>query len=209
MIKPRIPKSEQALQLVRSDFLNNIEKTTLSDLSLEELADRYVEIENQSHLMKGLILLEARGRFPSDKEFGQWVQATLTLCQTEMKTRNRLMHYAKFFKDRDQTGISLTACYAIAAPANESVAEAVYEIVQGQNLPVEEVKQIIRKTKGTPELRTPPKDITIHQIKNRVINLVNQLEEEDAIEVLETCLRMVKHETVEVTAKTDTGRKRF
>lgn len=171
------------------DFMQSSSKTTLKDLSLEELANRYADIDTQSHMMKGLILLEARSRFPSDKEFGQWISSTVTLCDSRMN-HNRLMHYAKFFKDRDTTGISLTACYAIAAPTNEDIAETVYSIVQGQDLPVEEVKQIIRKTKGIPELRTKPEAITKHQVKTKIANLVNQLDEADAIEVLQECLNL-------------------
>jgi hypothetical protein len=173
------------------DFVQSSQKTTLADLSLEELADRYSQVDIQSHMMKGLILLEARNRFASDKEFGQWVEATVTLCDSRMN-RSRLMHYAKFFKDRDATGISLTAGYLIASPANEDIAEVVYSIVQGQDLPVEEVKQIILKTKGIPELKTTQKSINKNQAEKKVINIVHQFEKAEAIEILENCLQSVK-----------------
>lgn len=189
-------------------FIQAVEKTRLTDLSLDELANRYLQIDTQSHMMKGLILLEARSRFPSNNDFGDWVKNVFTLCEDAAPVRNRLMRYADFFKDRDQSGISLTACYAISSQ-DKPIAEEVYAVVKGKDLPVDEVKQIIRKTKGIPELKTPPAAITKHQVANKIINLVNQLDEADAIEVLERCLRMVRHEDVEVGAKTVTGKKRF
>ena len=209
-LRAREPRVFKEAKLVSGivDFVQASQKTTLADLSLDELANRYIQVDTQSHMMKGLILLEARDRFPSDKEFGQWIETTLSICEG-MQVRNRLMHYAKFFKDRDTTGIGLSACYAIAAPVNEDVAETVYALVQGENLPFEEVKQIIRKTKGIPELRTKPEAINKHQAGNKILNIVNQFEQGEAIEILETCLRMVRHESVEVNIKTDTGKKRF
>jgi ribosomal protein S7 len=92
------------------------------------------------------------------------------------------MRYAKFFKDRDQTGISLTACYEISS-VDDELAEVIYQEVHGKNLPVSEVKRIIGK------LTTRSKTVSKEQIMQKVINLVHQLEDADAIEILEKCLK--------------------
>lgn len=63
MIKQRVPKTEKDLRIVEGEFIKSVDKTSLSDLTLDELANRYNEIDYQSHIVKGLILLEARSRF--------------------------------------------------------------------------------------------------------------------------------------------------
>ena len=94
--------------------------------------------------MIGKILLEARSRFQSDKEFGQWV-STHSLCVGSQQSRNRLMHLARFFDDnRDMTGITITSAYEISSPANEDKAAEVYKEVYGKNLPVKKVKELFR-----------------------------------------------------------------
>ena len=57
-----------------SDFINKANPTDLSGLSLNELADRYEQIERQGQLLQGIILLEVRNRFKSDNDFGDWVK---------------------------------------------------------------------------------------------------------------------------------------
>jgi len=145
-------KKDTKLVTTESSFLSKAEDyqvdidPDLKGLSLDDLAVRYEEIDRQSHILKGKILLEARSRFGSDKEFGKWI-STQTLClgSGTQKTRNRLMHLAEFFDDdnRDMEGISITAAYEISSPANKEIAEKIYGEVHKKNLSVKEVKALI------------------------------------------------------------------
>ena len=170
----------------------------LATLSLDDLAQRYVSIDQQSQLYKGLILLEARERFVSDKEFGEWVVTHGLSVGTTQQNRTLFMNLAKFFKNRDMTGISLTVAYEISRPQNSSVAEEIYSYTLLKNLPVSEVKEKIAELKiqagvalisdekkGQPlvladELQTY-KDVILDDIKN--------LSNQDAICVLKICLK--------------------
>lgn len=133
-----------------SDFINKANPTDLSGLSLNELADRYEQIERQGQLLQGIILLEVRNRFKSDNDFGDWVKMNdgLTLCSTTPQHRSRLMNLARFFKDRDMKGISITAAYEISAPTNADIAEDIYSTALFKNLPVAEIKRQIALKKG-------------------------------------------------------------
>jgi hypothetical protein len=186
-------------KVVSGEFIQASEKTKLQDLSLNELADRYVQIDSQAHMMKGLILLEARSRFPSNNEFGNWVKSVVALCDDGHQVRNRLMRYAKFFKDKDTTGISLTSCYAISA-VDDDIAEVIYSKVKGKNLSVEQVKDLIKKAKKgiTPE-REKQKfdtdvlsedDITIYV--NTVLNEFSKLSDKNVILILQKCIKATR-----------------
>ncbi len=129
LVKPKQLKPVATMQNTETFIDAAIEQQSpdLTVLSLNELADRYATIDQQSQLFKGLILLEARERLPSNKEFGQWIKSVQTLCLDNQPTLTRYMNFAKYFKDKDRTGISLTAAYEISAPTNEEVADKIYE----------------------------------------------------------------------------------
>ena len=131
-----------------ANYLDKINRTSLIDLSLDELASQYVQIDEQAHMMKGLILLEARSRFPSNKEFGEWVKSVVSICDNSHQVRNRLMNFARFFKDRDTSGIGLSICYLISEPKNQDIAENIYSEIVGKNLPLKEVHELILEKKG-------------------------------------------------------------
>ena len=148
--RKQLKKRKQEDQLTVQEFLSKAEDyqadiipLDLAGLSLDDLAIQYAEIDQQSNLLKGNILLEARSRFPSDKEFGQWI-STHSLCVGSQQSRNRLMHLADFFSDgRDMEGIAITAAYEISAPVNRDKALTVYNKVRGKNLSVKEVKGLL------------------------------------------------------------------
>ena len=186
-------------KVVSGEFIQASEKTKLQDLSLNELADRYIQIDNQAHMMKGLILLEARSRFPSNNEFGEWVKSVVTLCDDGHQVRNRLMRYAKFFKDKDTTGISLTSCYAISA-VDDEIAEAIYTEVKGKNLSVEQVKDLIKKAKK--EISSEDKiqesdlnklsDDEVKNYTNTVLTEFSELSEKNIILILQNCIKVTR-----------------
>lgn len=119
----------------------------LKNLSKDDLVNRFVSIGRQAQLQQGLILLELRSRFPSDKEFGQWI-STSTFCASSHQQRTRLMNFAKFFGNRDMNGISLSVAYEISAPKNAEVAEELYERVYGQFFTVEQIVEKIENLKN-------------------------------------------------------------
>ena len=169
----------------------------LSVLTLEQLAARYEEIDQQSQLFKGLILLEARSRFPSNNEFGDWVQTVPSLCGDGNQVRNRYMNFANYFKDRDRTGITITACYEISAPINADIADKVYQAALNKNLSVAQIKAEIAKAKGLlpesvnegsgePELM-PLGDIS--RFMEQVLADISELPKAEAIRVLKECMK--------------------
>jgi len=165
--------TEQEFLAKAEDYQQDI-NPNLSILSIEELALQYLEIDRQSHLLKGKILLEARTRFQSDKEFGQWV-STHSLCVGSQQSRNRLMHLASFFDDnRDMTGIAITAAYEISSPANEAKAAEVYKEVYGKNLSVKKVKELLqgdikKEVKGRKKTSLKYKE----NVKNTAIDFID------------------------------------
>lgn len=172
--------TEQEFLAKAEDYQVDI-NPNLSILSIEELAAQYAEVDRQSHLLKGKILIEARNRFQSDKEFGQWV-STHSLCVGSQQSRNRLMHLARFFEDRDMTGITITAAYEISSPGHQSKAVEVYKKVYGKNLPVKkvkellvgsinrevEIKKIINKKKTPKEYESNVKQFAVDLVDNKM-----------------------------------------
>ena len=133
-------------QIQEIDYVEG--RDDLTSLSLDELAFQFESIEQQSQLLQGRILLEARSRLNSDIEFGEWVSKhTGTLCSTTRQQRTRLMNLARYFGNKDIKGISLTVCYEISAPVNEDVADKVYEYALNKNLSVADIKAKIKEEK--------------------------------------------------------------
>jgi hypothetical protein len=146
MIKPRAVLEHANNQ---QQFIERAEANDLTVLTLDQLAERYNQIDQQSQLFKGLILLEARNRFSSDKEFGQWI-STVELFNSSRYSNANYMNLARFFKNKDMTGISITAAYEISAPQNADIANEIYSYALLKNLPVAEVKRQIALKKGVP-----------------------------------------------------------
>ena len=123
LVRPNSLKTRQT-DVSTSDYVEG--RNDLSDLTLEQLVIRYEEIDQQSQLFKGLILLEARSRFPSNNEFGEWVQSVPSLCGDGNQVRNRYMNFARYFKEKEMLGISLTVAYEISSPVNQEIADTIY-----------------------------------------------------------------------------------
>ncbi|MGB4499361.1 MAG: hypothetical protein WBI40_11760 [Methylococcaceae bacterium] len=204
MVSNRIPqrvKDNKDLQTIKESIINEAGQSALSDLSLEQLADRYGQIDQQSQFLKGLILLEARQRFSSNNEFGEWVESVGALCSDTRQARTRFMNFASYFKDKDREGISLTACYEISAPINADVADRVYQAAFNKNLSVAQIKTEIAKAKGLlpesvnegssePELM-PFEDLDT--FKQVVLLDIQELSKHNAISVLRECLKEIQN----------------
>jgi hypothetical protein len=194
MIKQRVPKTEKDLRMVEDEFIQSVDKTSLADLTLDELVNRYNQIDYQSHIMKGLILLEARSRFPSNNEFGDWIQSVQSICLDSQPVRTRLMNFASYFKDKDTTGISLSACYEISAPINADIADKVYQIALNQNLSVAQIKAEIAKAKGLLSESSEPVLMPLGDISSfmeRILAEIGELPKQEALRVLKTCIKEI------------------
>lgn len=202
MVRIREPQrvaEKKDLQALEDKFVNGIEKTVLKDLTLDELAEQFESVDKQAQLFQGLILLEARERFESDKLFGEWC-ATRPLCLGSQTQRTRLMNLARFFGTKEIIGISLTACYEISAPINADIADKVYQEALNKNLSVAQIKAEIAKAKGgllpesikvsgEPELM-PLEDIS--RFMEQVLADISNLPKAEAIRVLDECKKELR-----------------
>ncbi len=191
--RPSLPKATEVEQ-----FINKAVTSDYSALTLDELAYEYESVDQQSQMLKGRILLEARNRFKSDNEFGDWVVA-VGLSDTSRQTRNVYMNFARFFQDRDRTGISLTAAYEISRPQNSDIAEEIYNYSLFKNLSVAEIKKQIQIEKGlTPEVvitKADPELLPLEDFdvfKQVVLADVEGLLGTDAIRVLQDCIKELR-----------------
>ena len=191
--RPSLPKATEVEQ-----FINKAVTSDYSALTLDELAYEYESVDQQSQMLKGRILLEARNRFKSDNEFGDWVVA-VGLSDTSRQTRNVYMNFARFFQDRDRTGISLTAAYEISRPQNSDIAEEIYNYSLFKNLSVAEIKKQIQIEKGlTPEVvitKAEPELLPLEDFdvfKQVVLADVEGLLGTDAIRVLQDCIKELR-----------------
>ena len=204
MVRERESKEERnanQLKKLEKNFTNQVDKFNLKDLSLDELANRYETIDQQSQMLKGLILLEARNRFASNNEFGDWIKSVKTLCLDRQEVRTRYMNFARYFKERELGGISLSAAYQISAPANQAVANEVYEYASGKNLSVAEVRKKIIELKNAQGLPLPPEskagDVLLMSdhlkvFVDKVLNDVDSLTPQESIDVLKACLKQMQ-----------------
>jgi cell division protein ZapA (FtsZ GTPase activity inhibitor) len=136
--------------LQKAEDNNGIEfNLDLTVLTLEELKEQYIEIDRQSHILKGKILLEARKRFKSNQEFGKW--RSLNFSGLPQQTANNLMSLASYFDEENKplAHIPVSAGYLISAKINEPIAELVYQmVIERENPTVQEVRNIINELKN-------------------------------------------------------------
>jgi hypothetical protein len=212
-------------QIQEIDYVEG--RDDLTSLSLDELAFQFESIEQQSQLLQGRILLEARSRLNSDIEFGEWVSKhTGTLCSTTRQQRTRLMNLARYFGNKDIKGISLTVCYEISAPTNVDVADKVYEYALNRNLSVADIKAKIKEEKKLlpileinseehdqesftetdhntvkKEELMPREDVS--EFVKLILSDVQSLSQNEAVRVLKLCLKELnKHSVVDGIADT-------
>jgi hypothetical protein len=187
----------------------------LDKLSLDDLALQYNQIDQQAQLFKGLILLEARSRFKSNPAFGQWVASIPSLCGDGNQVRNRYMNFARYFKDKDYTGISLTCAYEISAPSNTAVADKVYKKALGQNLSVETVKDLIKQAKEeiapiveneVTKQESVLDVLTDEDIKtytDTVLTEFSTLSNKNIMLILQNCIKVIREKNKQAKAKAE------
>jgi len=145
-VSGNLPSSTQEY-IANSETINPFDKVLLKDLTLDDLAIRYKEIEQQSQLFKGQILLEARERFQSNIEFGDWLSVNFT--ELNSSNTGKIINLAKFFQgERTLNGIPVSAGYLLSAPSNKDIAIKVYDDIKGKKLRIDEIKAIIASYKN-------------------------------------------------------------
>jgi len=205
----RRPRVDRTIESAIEEFgnkaeINKTNSLSLDDLSLNELAKQYKEIDRQSHILKGKIILSARARFNSDREFGLWLSEYLP--DLNQKQAHRLMCIAEFFDERNQRsmeGIRLSACYELSAPQHREVAEKIYQEIAGKNYPLSIIKDKLYKNKN--KAIAVNSDIKINnQLTNSVNNefkyLVNtiinnilaNISSADSIDILKECINSIE-----------------
>jgi hypothetical protein len=200
MVRIRKTQLMEESQAAKRNFVEGSEKFRLSDLSLDELANRYFEIDTQSRLLKGAILLEARSRFKADIEFGNWIKGVELFDTYHRSQLHNLMNLARFFNQRDMDGISVTVGYEISKPGNADIADKVYQAALNKNLSVAQIKAEIAKAKGLlpesvnegsgePELM-PLEDL--ETFKQVVLLDIKELSLHNALAVLKDCIKEIK-----------------
>ena len=171
--KKKVSSKSTALRATTvTDFLSKAEDNKpvdfvvdLSSLTLDELVAQYIDIDRQSHLLKGQILLEARRRFISNQEFGEW--RSLNFSGLPQQTANNLMNLARYFneKTRPLAHIPVSAGYLISAPINEPISEIVYKKTLELEKPtlkdvrdlIDELKHVEQKNENSKKLMSVEK----------------------------------------------------
>lgn len=167
-----------------SDFLAKAEDNKpvdfvvdLSSLTLNELVAQYIDVDRQSHILKGQILLEARKRFISNQEFGEW--RSLNFSGLPQQTANNLMSLARYFneKSRPLAHIPVSAGYLISAPINEPIAEIVYKKTLELEKPtLKDVRALIEQLKNVGDIGvTSKKKASV----DKIMLMINQLAENE------------------------------
>lgn len=200
MVRIRQTELMEESQAAKQNFIESKEKFRLGDLTLDELAYRYFEIDNQSRLLKGKILLEARSRFKADIDFGNWIRGVELFDTYHRSQLHNLMNLAKFFSDKNMDGISVTVGYEISKPSNSDIAEDLYNLALNKNLSVAQIKTEIDKARGLlAEVVTESngktelmhlEDISIFM--KQVLSDISNLPKADAIRVLDECKKELK-----------------
>lgn len=150
-VKGKLPKTTKDFIANADNFIANVDNPfdakLLKKLTLDDLVFRYKEIDYQSQLFKGQILLEARGRFLSNIEFGQWLSVNFT--ELNSSNTGKLINLAKYFQgDKTLEGISISAGYLIASPNNREIADKIYEKIKNKSFRIEEIKALIADYKN-------------------------------------------------------------
>lgn len=124
----------------------------LKELTLDQIVDECSLIDRNSKLKYGFLLLEARTRFPSNNDFGDWCSAEFA-GQLDTRRATELMSLSRFFTDIPMAEIPVSVGYMLAAPKNveSGISEKAYkEIIDNHDgkVSIKEAKEIISKYGG-------------------------------------------------------------
>ena len=187
--KKKVSSKSTALRATTvTDFLSKAEDNKsvdfvvdLSSLTLDELVAQYIDIDRQSHLFKGQILLEARRRFISNQEFGEW--RSLNFSGLPQQTANNLMNLARYFneKTRPLAHIPVSVGYLISAPINEPIAEIVYKkTLEIEKPTLKDVRDLIDELKHVEQKKESSKKL---MSVDKIMSMISLLSESEMKEL--------------------------
>jgi hypothetical protein len=187
--KKKVSSKSTALRATTvTDFLSKAEDNKsvdfvvdLSSLTLDELVAQYIDIDRQSHLFKGQILLEARRRFISNQEFGEW--RSLNFSGLPQQTANNLMNLARYFneKTRPLAHIPVSVGYLISAPINEPISEIVYKkTLEIEKPTLKDVRDIIDELKHVEQKNESSKKL---MSVDKIMSMISRLSESEMKEL--------------------------
>lgn len=142
----------QSKEVVGIDVLST---KTLRKLTVNELVDKWNQLEGDYILLKWKLAMLISDKFKSKIEFGQFLQELRIinpnhpLCTIKQSTFYRYTRAARFcdrFKiyDLKEIGISPTAIYDLSEITNEPVVDYRFiRNIKNKNLPVSEIKRLI------------------------------------------------------------------
>jgi len=160
--------------------INLIDPIKIEKSSIEDLSSMYFSIEEQSHLLKGMILLEIRKRLNSDIEFGNFrFKNFLNLTNAQAST---LMNLARFFKNHSMKGIGISVGYIISAPQNSEYAEELYEyLIKEEKVTIKKCKDRLKQLKPNkkPISKQNKEKINSEKIKQKKENFERRLIKEE------------------------------
>ena len=107
-----------------------IDKEELKKLSLEELTAKLKQIDEDTDLAKGLILLEIRSRFKGNKPFGVWCKNDPVMSKLTTGIRYRLMAYATLQSEEYCPYLTPTMALIILNKANDSIKPLLYDYIK-------------------------------------------------------------------------------
>lgn len=186
-----------------------VKHTELSDLAdlinrawenAEALAQRTVE----TYVMVGQYLLQARGQFPGDRQFGQWRKDQLPQISKEWSSR--LMAVARKWGTDPNTVPQLpVSALAELVYAPDEVVEKVVEATEDGNKPtVKEIRKMVKDSKepeppaDTPKVRSFAEVVEDSQSSTKPIQpaALSLEDEEEHILALDFKDRLAKHKSV-------------
>ena len=139
--------AEKDLPLSNKSTASSIEKTQLSELSkLDEwqLADKFEQLDGDYHLLKWNIASLIKGKFKSDKLYGQFLQElrdrypSHPLCMIKTATLRRYYKAAEICNtlkilNLKAVGLSPTIIYELGELKNKEKLEDIYNQIKNEN----------------------------------------------------------------------------
>jgi hypothetical protein len=127
----------------------------LKAMTPDQLADRMLQIDEQAVMLKWVIMMRIRDKFPSDREMGDFVNSIAKynpehpLCTITQQSRNRYIHAGRFITrhkitDLVKLKVTPTAVMEIAQPQYRDVADQVLADIRSKGFTVD---QVIKKLK--------------------------------------------------------------
>ncbi len=139
-------------------------------LSQDEIVERIDAIEAQAWLLKARLIWELRKRFPSDKEFGQYLNvlrnSTSQFMASSSSQVSKLAAIGRFceehkISDMGKTKVYQESLYELARLEDKVIASKILKTVRNKHMSVADVKRIIQQ------------ETVVHTIENEPVEVIN------------------------------------